>query len=138
MYYKTVYNPAEIGMGHLETSTRTAPTGADLKEEFELAWKTFGGYKAEKKRLYRTVVRPWKYHIMETASISSNSKAGVPASSIETALVMTKPSGVLFHGPPGCGKTFAAMCLASSLGLHCVKVSLFLCQGLPIVVILAA
>lgn len=44
------------------------------------------------------------------------------SSSIEATLGMSKPSGVLFHGPPGVGKTFAAMCLASSLGLHCVKV----------------
>ena len=92
----------------------------DLKQEFELAWKNFGGYEAEKKRLYRTVVRPWKYHIMESASVSTNQNTGV-----EAALGMTKPSGVLFHGPPGVGKTFAAMCLASSLGLHCVKVSFF-------------
>ncbi|KAL7533040.1 hypothetical protein ACHAXR_005007, partial [Thalassiosira sp. AJA248-18] len=93
----------------------------DTKQEFELAWKSFGGYDMEKKRLYRTVVRPWKYHIMETASIS-NPNDGAQASSVEAALGMSKPSGVLFHGPPGVGKTFAAMCLASSLGLHCVKV----------------
>ena len=60
---------------------------------------------------------------METASISGNPNDGVQSSSVEATLGMSKPSGVLFHGPPGNGKTLAAMCLASSLGLHCVKVS---------------
>lgn len=92
----------------------------DSKQEFEFAWKNFGGYDAEKKRLYRTVVRPWKYHIMESATLSDDPNV---SSSVEATLGISKPSGVLFHGPPGVGKTFAAMCLASSLGLHCVKVS---------------
>eukprot|EP00578_Thalassiosira_sp_NH16_P006297 CAMPEP_0181121864 /NCGR_PEP_ID=MMETSP1071-20121207/24983_1 /TAXON_ID=35127 /ORGANISM="Thalassiosira sp., Strain NH16" /LENGTH=906 /DNA_ID=CAMNT_0023206747 /DNA_START=72 /DNA_END=2792 /DNA_ORIENTATION=+ len=94
----------------------------DAKQEFELAWRFFGGYAAEKKRLYRTVVRPWKYHITETATISKNLNDSAHSSSVEATLGMSKPSGVLFHGPSGTGKTFAAMCLASSLGLHCVKV----------------
>ncbi|KAL9180138.1 hypothetical protein ACHAXT_008108 [Thalassiosira profunda] len=105
-------------------SDHTHDTGAllDSKTEFELAWQGFGGYKSEKKRLYRTVVRPWKYHILETSSLSGQPESGAEVSSIEATLGVSKPSGVLFHGPPGCGKTFAAMCLASSLGLHCVKV----------------
>ena len=88
----------------------------DIKQEFDVAWKEFGGYIAEKKRLYRTVVRPWKYHITECATEATNS------SSIEKSLGMPKPSGVLFHGPSGCGKSKAAMTLASSMGLHCVRV----------------
>ena len=91
----------------------------DSRIEFELAWKTFGGYDEVKKRLYRTVVRPWKYHIMETESSADNIVDG----SVDGILGTSKPSGVLFHGPSGCGKSAAAMCLASSLGLHCVKVS---------------
>ncbi len=89
----------------------------DSRTEFELAWKAFGGYDEVKKRLYRAVVRPWKYHIMETES--SHDIDGW----VDGILGASKPSGVLFHGPSGCGKSVAAMCLASSLGLHCVKVS---------------
>ena len=101
----------------------------DTKQEFELAWKSFGGYDAEKKRIFRTIVRPWKYHIMGTASISDNADDDARTVSIESTLGMSKPSGVLFHGPAGVGKTFAAMCLASSLGLHCVKVSASCVKG---------
>ena len=80
------------------------------REEFKLAWRNFGGYHLEKKRLYTAIVKPWSYHINHKDS-SSPSSIGI-----------TKPSGVLFHGPSGNGKSRAAICLASSIGLHCVKV----------------
>jgi len=35
---------------------------------------------------------------------------------------ITPPAGVIFYGPSGVGKTFAAECLASSLGLNVIKV----------------
>ncbi len=95
----------------------------DSKRGFELAWGGFGGYHDEKKRLFRTVVRPWKYHILESASLSDELKDDAQSSAVGITLVSSKPSGVLFHGPSGCGKSMAALCLASSLGLHCVKVS---------------
>ena len=56
---------------------------------------------------------------METESSADKIVDG----SVDGILGTSKPSGVLFHGPSGCGKSAAAMCLASSLGLHCVKVS---------------
>jgi len=89
------------------------PGPVDLRREFELAWSGFEGYGNEKKRLFRNIVRPWKYHIM-------NSSGG--GSDAVDRTLSDRPSGVLFHGPPGCGKTEAAMRLASCLGLHCVKV----------------
>ncbi len=88
------------------------------REEFELAWKKFGGYHDEKKRLYRAIARPWKFH-MDHADTNPCSESD---SSLSSTLGFSKPSGVLFHGPSGCGKSFAALCLASSMGLHCVKV----------------
>jgi len=87
------------------------------KEVFKLAWKNFGGYHHEKQRLYRTVVRPWKHHMERVHAINQNEKY-----SIDSNLDIHKPSGVIFYGPSGCGKSVAALCLASSLGLHCVKV----------------
>lgn len=89
------------------------------REEFDIAWKSFGGYHEEKKRLYTAIVRPWKYH-MDHAD--ANPCSEVTASSTGTTLGFSKPSGVLFHGPSGCGKSAAVLCLASSMGLHCVKI----------------
>ena len=95
----------------------------DAKEQFELAWKDFGGYNDMKMRLFRTVVRPWRYHITESSSKLPNDYSE-SASSVSNMLESSRPSGILFHGPSGNGKTLAAMCLASSLGLNCVKVSI--------------
>lgn len=81
----------------------------------EWSWRKFGGYHEVKKRLYRTVVMPWRRCMMKTSGRDENKQ-------IRESWV-TPPSGVLFHGPPGVGKTLAASCLASSLGLHVVKVS---------------
>ena len=33
------------------------------------------------------------------------------------------PNGVLFYGPPGCGKTFFAECLSEEVGFNFIKVS---------------
>ena len=104
----------------------------DSKRGFELAWESFGGFHDEKKRLYRTVVRPWKYHILESASLSDGFKNDAQSSVVGITLGLSKPSGVLFHGPSGCGKSMAALCLASSLGLHCVKVSGYATHRAPV------
>jgi SpoVK/Ycf46/Vps4 family AAA+-type ATPase len=99
-------------LGHQQT---------DALEEFELAWKDFGGYGDMKMRLFRTVVRPWRHHIMK--SDSTNPDTDTPtAASVNVMLESCRPSGLVFHGPAGNGKTHAAMCLAASLGLNCVKV----------------
>ncbi|KAL3797103.1 hypothetical protein HJC23_000441 [Cyclotella cryptica] len=91
----------------------------DAREEFEMAWKNFAGYSDMKTRLFRTVVRPWRHHIMESKQRNARDES---SSSADMMLKSSRPSGILFHGPPGNGKTHAAMCLASSLGLNCVKV----------------
>ena len=71
------------------------------------SWQRFGGYGVVKKRIYRTVVAPWHRHLR---------------SEEPSVFGLSPPRGVLFHGPSGTGKTFAASCLASSLGLNVVKV----------------
>ena len=32
------------------------------------------------------------------------------------------PNGILFYGPPGCGKTFFAECLSEEIGFNFIKV----------------
>jgi SpoVK/Ycf46/Vps4 family AAA+-type ATPase len=100
--------------------SKTAPypeeDGApDILKVHEWSWRDFGGYSAVKKRLFRTVVMPWRRFI------SVSGQGNDENLEIQESWI-TPPSGVLFHGPPGVGKTFAASCLASSLGLHVVKV----------------
>ena len=75
------------------------------------SWKEFAGYESVKKRLYRTVVVPWRRCLAEG-----------DRSSTSHASHITPPSGVLFHGPSGVGKTKAAYCLGSSLALPMINV----------------
>lgn len=82
-------------------------TGEDTFEYHESAWAKFGGYASVKKRIYRTVTNPWRRRC---------------ESEHDAAFGLNPPRGVLFHGKSGVGKTFAAHCLATSLGLNVVKV----------------
>ena len=85
-------------------------TRESWKSLFELSWACFGGYQEMKERLYRTVIRPWR--------ASFNESQG----SDEGKWKLSPPTGVLFHGPSGTGKSLAAVCLASSLSLNIIKV----------------
>lgn len=112
--------PSQLSSLDVIPSTHTDYDGGEKptlqpKEQFNLAWKRFGGYNDEKKRLYTAIARPWAYHM-------SNADINQFSDSAPSTLGFSKPSGILFHGPSGCGKTAAALCLASSMGLHCVKV----------------
>lgn len=75
------------------------------------SWKELSGYESVKKRLYRTIVLPWR-------RVYLSSKP--PDDAVAGAIV--PPSGVLFHGSSGVGKTIAAQCLGSSLGLPMIRV----------------
>ena len=90
------------------TKTPTSPF-TDYAQNHEWAWKDFGGYHEIKKRIFRTVVMPWKRFLLDHPAEDAFS-------------TVPPPRGVLFHGVPGVGKTMAAGCLAASIGLPVVRV----------------
>eukprot|EP00978_Attheya_sp_CCMP212_P021126 scaffold61301_cov45-Attheya_sp.AAC.6 len=90
------------------------PSTTNFTQLHEMSWRRFGGYPLVKKRIYRTVVRPWR-QLVQSFSMPEEDATTKSWS-------IPPPSGVLFHGPSGCGKSLAAPCLASSLGLNIVKV----------------
>jgi len=102
---------------------------SDYRIVHEKAWSIFGGYDETKKRAYRTVVSPWVHETArqeKEATIDTSDRQSTRTLQIKakSGLVadIPPPSGVLFHGPSGVGKTLAAQCLASSLSLPVVKV----------------
>lgn len=84
---------------------------SDWESIHSQSWKRLSGYASVKKRVYRTIVLPWR-RIFLSDGLSNKMLTGA----------VVPPSGVLFHGPSGCGKTMAAGCLASSLGLPMIQV----------------
>ncbi|GKY91133.1 hypothetical protein MPSEU_000086100 [Mayamaea pseudoterrestris] len=82
----------------------------DWIEIHQRSWERFRGFASLKKRIFRTVVAPWRRHFENGTALSATTHAISP------------PSGVLFHGRSGCGKTLAATCLGSSLGLPMIQV----------------
>ena len=105
---RTLLNLGEETEGAEEEEFQVA---VDPKRRHEKSWQRFGGYQEVKDKLYRTVVGPWSRHISGRESI------------LDIRMGISPPAGVLFHGPSGVGKTLAAACLASSLGLNVIKVS---------------
>ena len=97
----------------------------------EKAWSIFGGYQDMKNRVYRTVVSPWIHERIrqeEEALKTFSNKTdllGAPLSEPTKDLSMRipPPTGILFYGPCGVGKSMAAQCLASSLSLPVIKVA---------------
>jgi len=89
----------------------------DWVKVHELSWKKFGGYPKIKKRVLRTVVGPWKRFLKLTDTEDDSTTVGP-----STTTGISPPPGVLFHGVSGNGKSFAAVCLGSSLGLPMIKI----------------
>ena len=97
----------------------------------EKAWSTFGGYQEMKKRVYRTVVSPWMHERIrqeeEALKTLSNKTdllgASLSESTNDVSMRIPPPSGILFYGLCGVGKSMAAQCLASSMSLPVVKVA---------------
>ena len=66
------------------------------RREFAAAFEQFGGYAAEKGRLYRAVVRPWRYHMAEAATVAADGPhAKAQDSPAGSFLGSSKPSGVV-------------------------------------------
>lgn len=88
-----------------------------FRSQFLAFWdKRFGGHHEMKKKIYRTIVWPWNRTNLQ--SVSQN-----PREPTDLEKSVPPPSGVLFHGLSGTGKTYAAECLAGSLGLNVIRVS---------------
>ena len=79
------------------------------------------GYPLIQKRVYRHVVAPWR-RFLKHMEQSPNENQDAAIGKERQSHVLSPPPGVLFHGPPGCGKTLAATCLASSLELPVIQV----------------
>ncbi|GAX28249.1 hypothetical protein FisN_27Hh101 [Fistulifera solaris] len=97
--------PSQLAMLDV-TKPRLSEMLVDPLDRHTESWKALAGYKSVKKRVFRTVVLPWKRFMKSPDSCSS----------------FPPPRGVLFHGPSGCGKTLAAQCLGESLGLPMIRV----------------
>lgn len=72
-------------------------------------WISFAGYNNVKQRLYRTVIHPWD-------------RRNITPDNNTNSLKIPPPTGVIFHGPSGTGKTEAALCLAAALKVCVIQV----------------
>eukprot|EP00522_Entomoneis_paludosa_P002277 CAMPEP_0172471870 /NCGR_PEP_ID=MMETSP1065-20121228/68043_1 /TAXON_ID=265537 /ORGANISM="Amphiprora paludosa, Strain CCMP125" /LENGTH=714 /DNA_ID=CAMNT_0013229985 /DNA_START=92 /DNA_END=2236 /DNA_ORIENTATION=+ len=93
---------------HQETNRQTPQES--WYAQHEASWSSFAGYTTLKRRIYRTLVLPWR-RIQQMQQDESGTWTAMPP-----------PRGVIFHGPSGCGKTMAATCLGASLGLPMIRV----------------
>ena len=73
-------------------------------------WESFIGYEKVKERVQRNVLNPW-HQRTSTTGINYYSTFEINA-----------PSGVLFHGPSGNGKSALALCVSNALGVCVIKV----------------
>jgi SpoVK/Ycf46/Vps4 family AAA+-type ATPase len=92
-----------------------------LRDSFFRTWDAkFAGYSELKAKIYRTIIWPWK---RQEAFLNGTWNRTIT----DLERDVPPPTGVLFHGQSGTGKTFAAECLACSLGLNVIRVSSCIC-----------
>lgn len=94
----------------------------DWKHHLDDCWNTsFAGYHDMKKKLYRTVIGPWRRLQKHKHDNNNNKNDDISSSPSFSSDLL--PTGVLFHGPSGCGKTHVVVnCLAKILQLNLLKV----------------
>mmetsp|Transcript_7453 Transcript_7453/g.9483 ORF Transcript_7453/g.9483 Transcript_7453/m.9483 type:complete len:841 (-) Transcript_7453:45-2567(-) len=98
---------------YFDISSKHSSNNRDTKDRFNFSWRNFGGYSEMKSKIYRAVFKPWCRRYSDNTDMRA-------MSALEKEIAL--PTGILFHGASGTGKTFAADCLANSLGLNVVKV----------------
>ena len=86
----------------LVAATRIVPSQKEASQR--LRFSDVGNLEREKEILRERIIRPlrWK-ELFESMGIRV-------------------PRGILFSGPPGCGKTLLARALSGELGIHCIEI----------------
>jgi len=102
------------------------PPYAAWYRQHQRSWEAFAGYTTMKRRLYRTVVLPWRKWLQEQNDKDDSTLEDVIVSATTTTTTQVTapfppPRGVIFHGPSGCGKTLAASYLGASLNLPMIR-----------------
>jgi len=89
----------------IEASKRITPScGREFIVEVpKVRWEDVGGYEELKLKILKTVLVPWRHR-------HEAKKFGIKI-----------PKGILFHGPPGTGKTYLAKAMANEAGVNVIE-----------------
>ena len=75
----------------------------------------FGGYTTLKKRIYRSVIQPWKRYLSYQYKQSSTSSTKIMQH-------QQPPKGIIIHGPSGNGKTNLSYILSTTLNFQLLQI----------------
>lgn len=123
-----------ILMDRSSSSSTTRKDVDDWLAIHEQSWYRLAGYAAVKKRVYRTIVAPWRRflkHEHQKRSYNNDDDNGGNVDHNDydgdeqnhKLLLIPPPTGVIFHGASGSGKTVAATCLGASLEWSMIHVN---------------